>query len=70
MYLEPWMIVMLILSFGACAFISRRGGFTAGAMTTLQVLEEQRFIKIEQDGSVKRWAPYMDTPKKVARKKK
>lgn len=71
MYLEPWMIVMLILSFGACAFVSRRGGFMAGATQTLQVLEEQRFIKIADDGSIKRWTPYAELPnKKISRKKK
>jgi hypothetical protein len=66
------MIAMLILSFGACAFISRRGGFMAGATQTLQVLEEQRFIKISDDGNVKRWTAYDDVPvtKKISRKKK
>ena len=71
MYLETWMIAMLILSFGACAFISRRQGFVVGATMTLQALERERLIKIEEDGSVKRWAPYNDLPvKKVTRKRK
>lgn len=69
MYLDPWMIIMLILSFGICAFVSRRGGFTAGAVTTLQILEEQKMIKIEEDGSVKRWTPYAELPAKKKRKK-
>jgi hypothetical protein len=70
MYLDPWMIVTLIAAFGICAFISRNQGFLKGATVTLQALEEQRFIKITEDGSIKRWTPYNDTPKRAARKKK
>ena len=71
MYLDYWMIAMLILSFGVCAFISRRQGFVLGATATLQALERERVIKIEEDGSVKRWAPYNDLPvKKATRKRK
>lgn len=60
MYLDPWMILMLILSFGLCAVISRRGGFYSGATQTLMLLEEQKLIKVSEDGSIKRWAPYND----------
>ena len=70
MYLDPWMIVTLIVAFGACAFISRRMGFVVGAMNTLQVLEDQRLIKVEEDGSIKRWTPYNDVPVKKTRKRK
>lgn len=71
MYLETWMIVMLVLSFGACAFISRRQGFVVGATMTLQALERERLIKIEEDGQVKRWTPYNELPvKKATRKRK
>ena len=71
MYLETWMIVTIILSFGICAWISRNRGFMQGATITLQTLEQQRFIKIEEDGTVKRWTPYNDLPvKKASRKKK
>lgn len=71
MYLETWMIATLILSFGACAFICRRQGFVLGATMTLQALERERVIKIGDDGSVKRWAPYNDLPvKKTTRKRK
>ena len=70
MYLDNWMIVMLILSFGICAFYSRRGGFMAGATQTLQVLEEQRLIKIEEDGSIKRWTPYAELDQKKATRKR
>lgn len=73
MYLDNWMIVTLILSFGICAFYSRRTGFVLGATATLQALEKQRVIKIEEDGQIKRWAPYNDLPvpaKKTTRKRK
>lgn len=68
MYLEPWMIVTLCIAFGACAFISRRGGFEAGAVMTLQALEEQRFIKIDDEGQIKRWTPYSEEMKKSKKK--
>ena len=71
MYLETWMIALLILSFGVCAFYSRRTGFILGATVTIQALERERFIKLQEDGTVKRWTPYDDVPvKKAARKKK
>lgn len=71
MYLDNWMIVTLILSFGLCAWTSRNRGFMQGATATLQALEEQRFIKIEENGEVKRWTPYAELPaKKTSRKKK
>lgn len=71
MYLETWMIVMLVLSFGVCAVLCRRQGFVLGAVATLQALEKERVIKIEEDGQVKRWAPYNDLPvKKATRKRK
>lgn len=71
MYLETWMIALVVLSFGVCAYYSRRSGFVLGATMTLQALERERVIKIEEDGSIKRWAPYNDLHvKKAARKKK
>ena len=70
MYLDPWMIVSLVICFGACAFLNRRQGFFAGGMHTLQFLEQNRFIKINEDGDIKRWTPYDDKPLKKTRKKK
>lgn len=71
MYLNYWMIAMIVLSFGVCAYISRRQGFVLGSTMTLQALERERVIKIQDDGSVKRWAPYNDVPvKKATRKRK
>jgi hypothetical protein len=70
MYLDTWMIALLILSFGVCAFYSRRTGFILGATVTIQTLERERFIKLQDDGTVKRWTPYDDVPVKKTRKKK
>lgn len=71
MYLDNWMIFTLIISFGICAVLCRRQGFVLGATATLQALERERVIKIGDDGSIKRWAPYNDVPeKKVTRKRK
>ena len=69
MYLETWMIATLCLAFGACAYISSKRGFAAGAIRTLQALEEQRYIKITDDGDIKRWAPYNDLPVKKTKKR-
>ena len=70
MYLDPWMIALLVLSFGICAYYSRRTGFILGATVTIQALERERFIKLQDDGTVKRWTPYDDVPVKKTRKKK
>lgn len=71
MYLDTWMIALLVLSFGICAYYSRRTGFILGATVTLQALERERVIKMQEDGTVKRWTPYDDAPvKKATRKKK
>ena len=69
MYLDPWMIVTVCIAFGACAFISRRQGFVVGAMNTLQALEEQRYIKVQEDGSIKRWTPYTELTEKKTKKR-
>lgn len=71
MYLDNWMIGMVIVSFGICAVLCRKQGFVLGATATLQALERERIIKIQDDGTIKRWAPYNDVPaKKVTRKRK
>ena len=71
MYLETWMIALLVLSFGVCAYYSRLTGFILGATVTIETLERENFIKLLDDGTVKRWTPYDDVPvKKTTRKKK
>lgn len=56
MYLETWMIVVLALTFGACAMISRWFGFAAGVqdgmVSTLEFLEIEKIISITEDGEV------------------
>ena len=69
MYLTPWMIALIVMTFGVCAYISRRQGFFSGATQTLMMLEENRFIKIEEDGSIKRWTPHGEPLKKKRTKK-
>lgn len=69
MWLDNWMIVTLCIAFGACAFISRRQGFVVGAINTIQALEEQKLIKVEDDGSIKRWTPYAELPVKGKKRK-
>lgn len=70
MYLEPWMIISLIVAFGACAVLNRRFGFQAGGTLVLGKLVEQKMIKITDEGQVKRWTPYDDVPVKTKRMKK
>lgn len=70
MYLEPWMIITLIISFGICAIVSNRRGFSQGGEFALQLLVEKRMIKITDEGEILRWTPYDDTPKKATRKRK
>lgn len=70
MYLAPWMIATLCFAFGVCALYSSRRGFYSGAAATLEALEKGRFIKVDEDGSVKRWTPYDDVPVKKTRKRK
>jgi hypothetical protein len=67
MYLDPWMIVVLILAFGICSLISRRQGVYFGVVNTLRGLHEQKIIKIDTNGIV---SPYktLETVKKRKRK--
>lgn len=70
MYLSLWQILTVCVTFGACAVISRRSGFVLGATATLEALEKNRFIKIEEDGSIKRWTPYAENPAPVKKTRK
>lgn len=73
MYLDNWMIGMVIISYGICAVLCRRQGFVDGATRTLAALQEQRYIRIEEDGQIKRWTPHPELPvpvKKARTRKK
>ena len=68
MYLEAWMILCLIFAFGFCAVFSNRRGFYTGSLYTIQALEDRKLIRIEEDGSIKRWTPYSEDIKKARKK--
>ena len=68
MYLDVWMIITIILSFGLCHVISRRQGVTAGAVGILRLLENEKIIKISDDGSVTRYSTWNEQPNKKKRK--
>ena len=55
MYLDTWMIVAIIISFGVCAVYNRRAGFNAGGTLALSHLVEKRIIKITEDGEITRY---------------
>lgn len=49
MYLEPWMIVTLIVAFGLCAHISGSWGFRRGGLAVLENLLKHNVITIRND---------------------
>lgn len=67
MYLEPWMIVTLIIAFGVCAVVSRKAGFMAGGTVILKFLENEKLIRITEEGTVARWSPHFDKETKNQR---
>lgn len=55
MYLEPWMIVSIIVAFGICAVYNRRVGFANGGIVALELLIEKKIIRITDEGEVKKY---------------
>lgn len=57
MYLDYWMIAMLIGCFGACAYLShsrgRRDGILLGIEGAFSYLERHKVISFLKDGSIK-----------------
>lgn len=57
MYLEPWMIIALIVSFGACAILNyrsgRRNGIFIGIEGAFEYLQKHKIIEILKDGTLK-----------------
>lgn len=49
MYLDPWMLVVLVLSFGVCAWYNRRTGIVTGFFGALDALEQEKIIRIVND---------------------
>jgi hypothetical protein len=75
MFLEPWMIIILIASFGACAWYSHRLGQTAGvkigAMSTITMMENLGIITVDsKTGFIKASVPDPAPKKKRAPRKK
>lgn len=68
MFLEYWMIAVLIASFGVCALWNRKVGIALGTIATLQRLVDEKIVAIEDDKLV----PYRNAwaPKPVKRRKK
>ena len=58
MYLEPWMLGTLALTFGICAVWNYRKGIRMGAFNTLEVLENDKIIMIDTVGNIKPYTPY------------
>lgn len=68
MFLEYWMIAVIIASFGVCALWNRKVGIALGTIATLQRLVDEKIVAIENDKLV----PYRNAwaPKPVKRRKK
>jgi hypothetical protein len=49
LYLETWMIITLIFSFGACSVISAQIGFRKGGLAVLENLLKHNVITIRDD---------------------
>ena len=58
MYLEPWMLGTLALTFCICAVWNYRKGIRMGAFSTLEMLENDRIIMIDTVGNIKPYTPY------------
>ncbi len=49
MYLEIWMMVTLVVAFGACAWYCTSVGVKAGISAVLQQLESEKIIRINKN---------------------
>ena len=67
MFLDLWMIAVLVLLFGICAYYSTISGFRKGAFAILETLEHQQIIVIHNDGSI---SPYSSSFEKLIPTKK
>jgi hypothetical protein len=71
MYLDPWMIGVIALMFGLCAWTSRRSGIVFGTVVTLQKLVDDKIVMVENDEIVpyrNAWAPKPTKRRKGAQK--
>ena len=67
MYLDPWMIFVLALTYGFCAWWNHTKGIKRGIMSVLAGLELQKIICITNEGKV---IPYRSSLYPVKRRKK
>lgn len=61
------MLVILALTYGICAWFSCRSGFKQGSIATLLSLEDDRIIRVHEDGSI---SPYTVLQRKNRKRKK
>jgi hypothetical protein len=68
MFIEYWMIAVLIITFGICACYNRKIGIALGTIATLQRLVDDKIVAIENDKLV----PYRNAwdTKPVSRRNK
>lgn len=56
MFIEPWMALLVVAAFGACAHYSYKNGKLAGVVAgidgTFDYLEKHQVIKFNEDGSI------------------
>jgi hypothetical protein len=68
MYLEPWMLFVLVLTFGICAWWNHTKGIRDGIISVLTGLEYDKIISINDEGVIK---PYRsNNPCRVKRRNK
>jgi|Laugresu1bdmlbsd_1035121.scaffolds.fasta_scaffold28086_2 hypothetical protein len=56
MFIEPWMALLVVAAFGACAHYSYKNGKLAGVIAgidgTFEYLEKHKVIKFNADGTI------------------
>lgn len=56
MFIEPWMALLVVAAFGACAHYSYKNGKLAGVVAgidgTFEYLEKHKVIKFHEDGTI------------------
>ena len=56
MFIEPWMIFMIVAAFGACAYYSHKSGHRDGILVgiegTFKYLENGKVIKFHENGTI------------------
>ena len=67
MYLEPWMLFILALTYGICAWWNHTKGIKNGIISVLTGLEYDKIISISDGGIIK---PYRPNQYRVKRRNK